>query len=348
MLASVLTVLWLAAGETEVSLPESALNEATPNALLGQVLRYVGLDETAVGQAVSGQIIQASGRERYDHELSTGFAFIIKNGSLDPAAAALTFPDLEADPTVTSYRAFTRPFSLADFSTLAFSGAQASNEAKRYTEVTPGDTLNLSAAEMASFRSLSAEAPATRDAVEQQIRTVLYTRLQAYVQHGLVAIAPYHRGAEQRRPGVDLQKMLASASGLLAGLDPSIQRTLGSYPTVHAPNMVEGFAWVVHQLGERPTFTLRHRMVFPQEQGGLVMVDREIYASQGHNSTQIVGRVFKMGDDSLVLSRALVSTDQVTGFGSEIKRSVGRRMMAQQMMGTIRKVREQQRLTARR
>jgi hypothetical protein len=201
---------------------------------------------------------------------------------------------------------------------------------------------------MASFRSLNAEAPATRAAVEHLLRTILHARLQAYLQDGLPAIAPYNRGNEQRRPGIDLQKMLGSATGLLIGLDPSIQRTLVSYPKVHVPNMKEGFAWVVHHLGERPTFALRHRMVFPQEHGGLVMVDREIYASQGHNSTQIIGRVFKMGDDSLVLSRALVSTDQVTGFGSEIKHSVGRRVMAQQMMGTIRKVREQQKLTAQR
>ena len=65
--------------------------------------------------------------------------------------------------------------------------------------------------------------------------------------------------------------------------------------------------------------------------GGVALVDRDFYVSHGYNTSQAISGLFPVPEGTLVFYRTRVSTDQVAGFGSSMKRTIGRSVMAKQL-----------------
>ena len=64
----------------------------------------------------------------------------------------------------------------------------------------------------------------------------------------------------------------------------------------------------------------------------IVVADREFYVSHGYNTSQSIAGLIPVPEGTVVFYRSRVSTDQVAGFGSSLKKGIGRGVMAKQLM----------------
>jgi hypothetical protein len=61
------------------------------------------------------------------------------------------------------------------------------------------------------------------------------------------------------------------------------------------------------------------------------VADREFYVSHGYNTSQAFAGLIPVREGTVVVYRSRVSTEQVAGFGSSIKKGIGRSVMAKQL-----------------
>ena len=92
----------------------------------------------------------------------------------------------------------------------------------------------------------------------------------------------------------------------------------------------EHFYWLRYDLDGRPNYTLRHRLALPVGEF-FAVADREFYVSHGYNTSQAFAGLIPVPEGTLVVYRSRVSTDQVAGFGSSVKKGIGRSVMAKQL-----------------
>jgi len=111
---------------------------------------------------------------------------------------------------------------------------------------------------------------------------------------------------------------------------PALWQLLLAYPRGKPKGFEEKFYLLRYELDGRPNYTLRHRMAFPFS-GGVALVDRDFYVSHGYNASQAISGLIPVPEGTVVFSRNRVSTDQIGGFGSAMKRGIGRGVMAKQL-----------------
>jgi hypothetical protein len=285
-----------------------------------------GLDAAAIERVSQGKLVEAFGPETSERDLGVGFVFLIKAPPREVAQAFRRGGDLESDPNLIATHRIGGAASDLDGLRLAPRGT---DEAKRYAAAQPGDVLNLSDAELAELHALGGGAAAAD--VEAALRRLLFARYQAYRQRGLDGIAAYARGGgRERKPADELRRLVELALPLVQKYVPQFASVLAHYPQSRPEGLDEAFYWIVYNLDDRATVTLRHRMTFALGDA-LVAADREFYVSQGYNSMQALAGILPVEGGTMVFYRCHTSTDRVGGFGSATKRSVGRRIMAKQL-----------------
>ncbi len=234
----------------------------------------------------------------------------------------------KAIPLVTANGRVTDKGSLADFEGVKLE-PNGEQEAKRYLEAAPGVQLNLDQKEIASFRALNAQgenAAALQKEVEALVRSNLLARYRAYLAGGLSGIAPYARARGQLfDPGEELRKRI-EIYGVVSKFYPSFHNFLLKYPAAQLPGLVEQFFWLNLEVFGRPTFALSHRVIYKHGAAYLVG-ERHFYASHDYNSLQMVAAGLPTKDGTLVSALYRVSTQQVAGLGSSVKKPVARRLM---------------------
>lgn len=290
---------------------------------LQEIATAIGLDQKAIDDVMAGKMVRPQPRDHSERDLAAGFVFLVKATPQQIAAGVRSAYDFTADPTIVASQ---RIVTNADFAALRLE-PKGDEEAKRYLTAEPGDTLNLSTTELAAFRALGDKA--TRADVEATLRRVLQARLGAYRARGLDGIEPYTRGKDQvMRPADDLRR--AGRLLLLERYAPGFRALLANYPTGRPADLDEAFYWVVYAQDNRPTVTLRHRFSMPVA-AGMLMLDREIYVSQGHNCTQSVAAFLPVDGGTIVFYLTHTSTDRVAGPAGAAKHGIGRRMMGNQL-----------------
>ncbi|MCA1852538.1 MAG: hypothetical protein LC647_09135, partial [Beggiatoa sp.] len=108
------------------------------------------------------------------------------------------------------------------------------------------------------------------------------------------------------------------------------QQLLLSYPQGKPPGLEEHFYWLRYDLDGRPNYTLRHRLAMPVGEI-FAVADREFYVSHGYNTSQAFAGLIPVREGTVVVYRSRVSTEQVAGFGSSIKKGIARSVMAKQL-----------------
>jgi hypothetical protein len=94
--------------------------------------------------------------------------------------------------------------------------------------------------------------------------------------------------------------------------------------------MQEDLFWVKYAIQGKPTYVLAH--VFSASDGpARAVVQRQYYVSTGYNAEEAVAGFLPVQGGTVVVYVAHAFTDQVAGFGGSMKRSIGRRVMADQM-----------------
>ena len=200
-----------------------------------------------------------------------------------------------------------------------FSFKAGSDEAASFLAAKPGSQFNLSTEE---FQALQATSSAQPDAASQAYRKILLQRWQAYRKNGLKGVATYDRGnGTEANPGGELRTATQN-SKILARYFPELYKAWLNYPAALPAGAEETFFWRNRNVESRPTAILVHRVMLSNDAGELIL-SRQFYAGHSYNSNQLTIACLPYLDGSLVTYTNRTFTDQVAGFGSSVKHSVG-------------------------
>jgi hypothetical protein len=302
---------------------------AGPNA--EEVLADLPISDSARNKIMAGEITQWTTMESSDREIVIGKVLLVRDKKPDEVVEIFRHAiGFKIDPDVSAFGKIEGPGTMSDFAEVKLDPG-AETEARLYLESTPGDGFNLSSQEIVALQSLNVEGKPPVDAaasVEQQLRSMLLARYQAYRAEGLSGIDSYARdGGTELRPGHELAQAI-TVERILAKYAPSFQKILLTYPEDSPAGLEEWFYWLNIELDSRPAFILSHRLAF-QTGDSFMISDRHFYVSREYNVLQAVGGLLPTTEGTLVIYVYRLSTDQVTGFGSSIKHKAARKIVGE-------------------
>ena len=311
------------------ALPAAALPEAE------EVLAEIGFSSDAKQQVLDGKFVTTGLKPTSERELAMAMAFLVS----EPPAELIedVKKDLVAgvDPDTTAHTTISGAGSLDDFKAVSF-GSDVKKQAEVFLAAEPGEDLNLSTAEIGAFEALAKQG-GDATAVEGQLRKLLLARFQAYHSRGLDGITAYARSDnKQTDAGGDLRRAVEAASGLKKNA-PNFYDTLLNYPKSRPAGLEEEFSWTHYMAHGSPVFLLSHRTWMPDGDAWLV-AQRQYYVTSSYNVVQILAGFLPVKGGTLVIYLNRTSTDQVTGFGSSTKRTLGTKVMTSQIKDLFEKV----------
>jgi len=294
---------------------------------IDQIVADLDLPAESAARVRRGEMVHSDPEESSERELGVDLVFLVRQPAAEVVNAFRSAVDLKSDPQLSTSVPIDGPGTLADFSALTLEPDGAA-ETRRYLAASTGETLNLSADEIQAFTALAADG-AGQSQVEAELRRLLLARYQAYRQYGLAGMAPYQRRGGPFEPAGELRRATAAARPLQQHA-PAMQKLLLSYPDGKPAGLEEHFYWLRYVLDGRPNYTLRHRLAAPIGDV-FVTADREFYVSHGYNTSQAYAGLVPVPEGTLVVYRSRVSTDQLAGFGSSVKKGIGRGVMTKQI-----------------
>lgn len=307
----------------------------------GQTLDVRRLSPEQRRRLLAGDTIGYQVAETSETELGAGVAMYLPV-PLGRVAEVLTAPQIVLrDPSITASGRLSpgaAPAALAGYTL----GAGEVAEAQDALDAAPGGRLNLSAAEIeAAHAALAARRGADRAAVAEagavHWRTLLFQRWQAFLARGLDGVAPYARRGGVTDPAA-LLRVAAGDARIVAHLMPRLAEALLRFPAEQSATATNQFYWVKRQVQGRPTPILIHHLVDVTPQLALY-VERQLYVGHTYNASQIFSGAVPYEDGVLVFSSNRVSTDQVAGFGGEMKRMIGRRQLRAEIVKRFDRIR---------
>jgi hypothetical protein len=289
-----------------------------------------------------GEVVSFPITENTDRELAVGLAMLV-SAPLGRIVDYLASGQLIArDSTISEYgRMPDEVSSGAQAGTRFTSGERA--EAESFLEASPGTRFNLSLDEIEALRALrdstgSSARTAVVENVSEAYWRLLQQRLQAYRRAGLAAIVPYARtGGAVRDPSIDLRLAAADAERL-ARYGRELREALLRYPADQPSQTVNHFYWVKRRVQRRPHLSLLHRMVVPGP-GPAIHVERYFYVGHSFNATEVITGALAHDEGTLVFCISRVSTDEILGLGNQLKRTVGRSQLRDEMRTRFDKLR---------
>jgi len=299
------------------------------------LLADLGYTPGEIAQVQAGGLVRGTIQPASDRELVASLAFHLKASPTDLVKRIQSDLLDRVDPSVTSFGLVPGEGSLADFAKLTLA-PDASKRAQAYLNAAPGGDLNLSSEEIAAFRRLGSGAAPS--AVEQQLRNALLARLQAYRARGLAGMAPYARSSGAQRSPADELRTATTATKPLARYVPAAEQLLLDYPQSKPPGTLESYRWSQFVAHGVPTIALTHVLLVP-DGNAWVVVQRQFYVSAGYNVEQAVAAFVPVQSGTVVVYGNRTSTDQITGFGGEAKRSIGSKLLESQLESLFEKAR---------
>ena len=300
-----------------------------------EVLAAMNFSPADRQRILAGEMISGDVRAVSDRDLSLSLAFIVKTSPDDLAKEVLNGLVSKSDDQLIARGTISQPGSTEDFAGVKLVPG-SSAVAKTYISSSGRDKLNLTTGEIAAFNALNSRGDPTQ-AVEQQLRTMLLARYQAYRSSGLAGIKPYDRGGKSSDPAADLRK--ASEAPVLKKFFPAVQKVLEGYPLATVPGLKENFFWVNYKIDDLPTFAMTHQLL-ATEGTARIVIQRQFYVGRSYNAEQAIAGFFPVKQGTMVVYRNHTFTDQVSGFGSSSKQSIGRRVMGSTLKKLFEKARE--------
>ncbi len=320
---------------------------------VARMITYLGFKEKDVPKLFQGEVIEVeeSLEEGSDKEMAVGVAIMLPT-TLERAVEIMRIGlNYAVDNSVLDYRRLSRETpSEADFAELGYT-ADELGEVKKMLKVKAGSQFNFSEAEVDRFKRLAKELkgknvkkdPSVREAVNAELRAVLLERYRAYRESGVSAIEPYTRGKKQASPADELTLAINEdvlRDERLAPLIRGLQRAWWEYPEVVVEGVENDFFWAKTDVQNRPCFVLSHVMSYHDSQGALT-ADRQFYVGHDYNSLTIVMGALPVEGGLVVFYRNRTFTDQVAGFGSGLKKGVGRGQMQSTVVKLFKEARRQ-------
>jgi hypothetical protein len=300
-----------------------------------EVARKLGFDDGEIAKIQNGEIVRKDLKEGADSELAGVVAAFFKQPVGTLAEGALMGKFLDPSDPASQFHTW-NPETPADeaFSGIALSDKEA-GEVKNYSRAKAGSKLNLSEAEIAQFKKSKTDAAS----INAVLRATLKARYEAYRQSGLKGIAPYDRGGDDRSsPGDELR--LAINETKPASRRQEYFEALLNYPANPVPEMQHRFFWFKQRVEDRPTFVLAHRAAVRIGENAALVTEEQYYVSHSYNANFFAGGCLAVEGGTIVFYVNRTFTDQVAGFGSGMKHSIGRGQMLSEVVSNLQKVRE--------
>ena len=281
------------------------------------LIQQLGIQQQDVVKLNQGDVVFFNVAEGDEKELAAGAAMYFPAAPSKMIGLIKNKGLASIDTEVTAEGAIPLQATLDNFKGFAFKAG--SDEAASFLAAKPGSQFNLSTEE---FQALQATSAAEPDAASQAYRKILLQRWQAYRKNGLKGIALYDRGnGTEANPGGELRTATQN-SKILARYFPELYKAWLNYPSALPAGAEETFFWRNRNVESRPTAILVHRVMLSNDAGELIL-SRQFYAGHSYNSNQLTIACLPYLDGSLVTYTNRTFTDQVAGFGSSVKHSVG-------------------------
>ncbi len=161
--------------------------------------------------------------------------------------------------------------------------------------------------------------------------------MAAYRKGGLEAIAPYARGGRRQADPREELRLAAEQMPLLRRHAPEIYRAWLEYPRAQPEGSRHQFLWLKREVEGRPTLVLSHRAIYETEDA-LFSAERHLYVGQFYNSLQMVSYTSALGSESICFLLNRTSSDLVAGFGTSVRKKIGRAQLRKALVGTFEKL----------
>jgi hypothetical protein len=293
-----------------------------------EVLSVMGMDKGQIAELAQGKPVTYALPESNDTDLAMGIAWYLPT----PLAQVSRYlrqknPD-PLDVDVITYGLLTEHGGAVSLAPAALS----SEEIEALLNAEPGSQINLSAVEIDNFKTLrQMPSKATKGAILQHYREILFQRFEAYRRGGTSAIEPYLRdGSLESKPSLELRQA-ANASVILSRYFPALYKTWLNYPQPLPPGADEAFPWVDKKVEGRSSIILRHR-ISADWNGGILVLTREFYTPHSYNSSQWLTGCLAYREGTVVFQQVHSYTDQVAGIASDFKHIIGRELLKDKML----------------
>ncbi len=318
-----------------IALPLPAAELTTANAL-----KYFKITPEMETRLLAGEILTRDADELTPDQLSVALTLYV------PVPPAKLGDDLRSDWLQVRAARLARgplpgpggpPVTAAAFDKLPL----GDDEVDSLLDARAGHRFNLSADEIASLQAAAkaARGPGSaRAAVARAYKEILAARANLYFAKGLDGIAPYAR--EDRGKAVPAKGLRVNTEKFppLAKFFPEARAALLKFPGGPAPNSRSQFLWESDRVEDRPDVVLIHRLSIDRPDATLLAV-RQFYVGHSYDSSQIVAGAVPFHGGSLVFYFNWTFTDQVTGALSELKHSIGRSRMRDQILADFQRLR---------
>jgi hypothetical protein len=316
-----------------VLLPGLAFGQAASVPTPDELANALGFSDAEIAQIKGGEIVSKDLKEGSDKELAGVVAAFFTQPLDGLADKVLNGKFLESDPTVQVRVWEPDAPAAAQFADVSL-GADEADEAGRFLSASKGSELNLSAAEIGQFAGLNGAG-----AVNGELRAMLQARYEAYRRDGLKGIAPYARGGTKVvAPAEEL--VLAIHESMPGEHVPGYRKALLNYPADPPPEMEHRFYWIKKQVQGRPTFILAHR-ASARLTGAAVLTEEQYYVGHSYNCNFVIAGGLTVQGGTMVFYMNRTFTDQVAGFASGMRHTIGRGQMLDAVAAILKGIRDQ-------
>jgi hypothetical protein len=332
-----LVVIVLLAALTTTGISPAA---ETSLAIEAQDLLQIPVDQRR--RLLRGEIISYPLTENDPREIGVGLAVIVPAPASQIAQYLASGQIIAQDPSIGEFAPLPEELPSGSMVGPGFTPGER-DEALSLLEATPGTRFNLSLAEIEALRTArgsggSSSKTGAADIASDSYRRLLGLRVQSYRQAGLAGIAPYARaGGAVTDPAIDLRLAVSDAERIgRAGTE--FREALQRYPADQPPQLVSQVYWVKRRVQRRPHMSLLHRMVATGESPA-IHLERYFYVGHSFNSMQALTWALAYESGTMVFLTARVSTDEVLGVGNQLKRSVARGQVRDEMRTRLERLR---------
>lgn len=305
-----------------------------------QELLQIPLDQRR--RLIRGEIVSFPVTENSERELGVGLTMIVTAPASQIGQYLASGQLIAQDASIGEFGPVPGDLSPGSLVGPGFAPGER-EEALSLLEAVPGTRFNLSLAEIDALRTARssggrAEKTGAADTASDTYRRLLAQRVQTYRRAGLGGIAAYARaGGAVTDPTLDLRLALGDVERI-GRVGSELREALQRYPADEPPSLTSEVYWVKRRVQRRPHLSLLHRMVAPGD-GSTIHLERYFYVEHSFNSMQALTLALAYQGGTMVFSTTRVSTDEVLGVGSQLKRTVARGQIRDEMRTRLEKLR---------
>ncbi|MCR9094452.1 MAG: hypothetical protein NXI30_09555 [bacterium] len=293
----------------------------------GQLAQEIGLSTAAIERVIAGEIVAEELAASSEKDLALALV-----ARLDaPVGAVTEFLDAKRMAEV---QTFTLSSGTIDPARPSLANLELPDESLAKLVRRPADTFHLSEAEA---RRIEAAAERGAEAALDAYRSALAERAAAYWKRGLSGIESY--AGSDRSPKLDLAHANAAIRELTR--DPVFDAELETIPSKSPGKARHVLSWAVSKGRDFAAPVLIHRIFYLEAGAGEIVVERRFYSGHDYDALQIVVGVLPTPETwSAIFYTNHTYTAQVTGIGGGAKRSIGRKLLRQELVAELERARE--------